>query len=56
MAATQTFTDFMDVKRVTGEEWLITLADAEAYIPDVNEEVIFLIKRDYGTKIAQEEK
>ena len=39
MVATQTFTDFLDLKRVTGEEWLITLADAEAYIPDVYEEV-----------------
>ena len=40
MVAIQTFTDFLDVKRMNGEEWLITLEEAEAYIPDVYEKVV----------------
>jgi len=39
MSATRTFTDFLDVKRKNGEEWLITMADTESHIPDVHEEV-----------------
>ena len=35
----QTFTDEFGVKRKSGEEWLITMDDAETHIPDVYEEV-----------------
>lgn len=36
----RTFTDYFKIERKNGEEWLITMADSEAYIPDVYEEVI----------------
>ncbi|GCB84805.1 hypothetical protein scyTo_0025417, partial [Scyliorhinus torazame] len=42
-----------DELRKTGEEWLITMVDTEAYIPNVNEEVVGVVaittlsSRDY---------
>ncbi|CAK8689709.1 unnamed protein product [Clavelina lepadiformis] len=39
MQATRTFTDFLNVKRKNGEEWLITMDDTDCHIPDVHEEV-----------------
>ena len=41
MRANENYTDFMNVKRKTGEEWLITMKDAESHICDVHEEVGF---------------
>ena len=35
----QTFEDEFGIKRKNGEEWLITMNDAETHIPDVYEEV-----------------
>ncbi|XP_067884613.1 major vault protein-like [Heterodontus francisci] len=43
LRAVQTFRDVKDRVRKTGEEWLITMNDSEAYIPNVNEEVIGVI-------------
>ena len=40
MRALRTFTDESDVTRKNGEEWLITLRDTEAHIPNVYEEVL----------------
>jgi len=42
--AIQTFTDFMDVKRKNGEEWLIKMSDTDTHIPDVFEEVVGIVK------------
>jgi len=36
----KTFVDSKKKKRVAGEEWLVTLADEEAHIPDVYEKVV----------------
>jgi major vault protein len=36
----KTFTDVFGVERKAGEEWLVTLKDAETHIPDVYEKVI----------------
>ncbi|KAM8962473.1 major vault protein [Pelodytes ibericus] len=41
--ATKTFRDEKGDLRRTGEEWLVTMADAEAYIPNVYEEVMMVI-------------
>jgi len=39
MRAYRTFKDAKGVTRKNGEEWLIKMADTEAHIPDVYEEV-----------------
>ena len=39
MRATRTFKDENEVTRKNGEEWLITMKDTEAHIPNVYEEV-----------------
>ena len=39
MRAYRTFKDVKEVTRKNGEEWLIKMADTEAHIPDVYEEV-----------------
>ncbi|XP_068099908.1 major vault protein [Hyperolius riggenbachi] len=41
--ATKTFRDEKGNLRRTGEEWLVTLEDAEAYIPNVYEEVVGIV-------------
>ncbi|XP_059809284.1 major vault protein isoform X3 [Hypanus sabinus] len=43
LRALQTFKDSRDRTRRTGEEWLVTLEDAEAYIPGVYEEVVRVV-------------
>lgn len=43
MRASRTFTDFMNVKRKNGEEWLIRMSDTESHIPDVHEEVLGIV-------------
>jgi major vault protein len=40
LQATRTFTDFYNVERKAGEEWLITKNESEKHIPDVFEKVI----------------
>jgi major vault protein len=40
LRATKTFTDARGKKRRAGEEWLVTLADAESHLPDVFEKVV----------------
>jgi len=40
LQATRTFIDKFDKERKAGEEWLITMTDAETYIPDVYEKVV----------------
>nr|Q90405.1 RecName: Full=Major vault protein; AltName: Full=MVP100; Short=P100 [Diplobatis ommata]CAA61041.1 MVP100 [Torpedo marmorata] len=40
LRALQTVKDMRDRVRRTGEEWLVTLAEAEAYVPGVEEEVV----------------
>ncbi|ELR15365.1 Major Vault Protein repeatcontaining protein [Acanthamoeba castellanii str. Neff] len=40
LRATKTFTDVYGTKRKAGEEWLVTLDDAETHLPDVYEEVV----------------
>ena len=40
LRATRTFTDMIGIKRKAGEEWLVTLADAETHIADVYEELV----------------
>lgn len=44
MQATRTFKDEKGAVRKNGEEWLITMEDTDAHIPNVHEEVIGLIK------------
>lgn len=39
MRALRTFKDGTEITRKNGEEWLITLKETEAHIPDVYEEV-----------------
>ncbi|KAK3703611.1 hypothetical protein QZH41_019149 [Actinostola sp. cb2023] len=39
LRATGTFNDVYSVTRKNGEEWLVTMGEAEAHIPDVYEEV-----------------
>ncbi|XP_041038482.1 major vault protein-like, partial [Carcharodon carcharias] len=43
MRASQTFRQSDEQVRKTGEEWLITMNDAEAYIPNVNEELVGVV-------------
>ncbi|GCC47869.1 hypothetical protein chiPu_0031843, partial [Chiloscyllium punctatum] len=43
LRAVQTFQDEKGRGRKTGEEWLVTLSDAEAYIPNVNEKVLGVV-------------
>ena len=40
MKATRTFKDDEGVMRKNGEEWLITMKETEAHIPNVYEEVL----------------
>ena len=40
LRATRGFTDVLGTKRRAGEEWLVTLKDADQYIPDVYESVV----------------
>jgi major vault protein len=40
LRATKTFVDVLGNKRKAGEEWLVTLDDAETHIPDVYEELV----------------
>lgn len=40
LRSTRTFKDDKGVLHKNGEEWLITMADTEAHIPNVYEEVI----------------
>jgi len=40
LAAVTTFTDIFKVLRKAGEQWIVTLADAETHIPDVYERVV----------------
>ncbi|CAF4832999.1 unnamed protein product, partial [Rotaria sp. Silwood1] len=41
--ALRTFVDSFKRKRLNGEEWLVYVTDAEAYIPDVYEEVVGVV-------------
>ncbi|XP_078508524.1 major vault protein [Lissotriton helveticus] len=43
LRATKTFRDDKTTLRRTGEEWLVTMEDAEAYIPNVYEEVLGIV-------------
>ncbi|XP_053550670.1 major vault protein [Bombina bombina] len=43
ICATKTFRDDKGNLRRTGEEWLVTMEDAEAYIPNVYEEVVGIV-------------
>src|SRR5919202_857395 len=40
LRAKRTFTDILGRQRKAGDEWLVTLEDAEIHIPDVYEEVV----------------
>jgi len=40
LRARRTFKDFNNVERKAGQEWLVTISDAETHIPDVYEEVV----------------
>jgi len=40
MRALRTFTDVFKKNRKAGEEWLVTIKDAETHIPDVYEEIV----------------
>jgi len=40
LQATRTFTDYYEVSRKAGEEWLVTKEKAEKHIPDVFEQVV----------------
>lgn len=44
LQALKTFTDVFKRERKAGEEWLVTLQDAETHIPDVYEKVIGEVK------------
>eukprot|EP01115_Flamella_aegyptia_P000413 TRINITY_DN1058_c0_g1_i9.p1 TRINITY_DN1058_c0_g1~~TRINITY_DN1058_c0_g1_i9.p1 ORF type:complete len:849 (+),score=481.45 TRINITY_DN1058_c0_g1_i9:63-2549(+) len=44
LRATKTFTDVFKKTRKAGEEWLVTLDDAETHIPDVYEQVVGEVK------------
>eukprot|EP01096_Ripella_sp_DP13-Kostka_P009204 TRINITY_DN34_c0_g1_i2.p1 TRINITY_DN34_c0_g1~~TRINITY_DN34_c0_g1_i2.p1 ORF type:complete len:829 (-),score=467.59 TRINITY_DN34_c0_g1_i2:154-2640(-) len=44
LRARQTYTDSFDIVRKSGQEWLITIAQVESYIPDVYEEVVGEVK------------
>jgi len=42
--ATKTFTDVFNKKRKAGEEWLVTIRDAETHIPDIYEQVVGVVQ------------
>jgi len=42
--ATRTFVDVFGKTRKAGEEWLVTLSDAETHIPDVYEQIVGEVK------------
>src|SRR5919199_6733703 len=44
LRAKRTFTDILGRQRKAGDEWLVTLEDAEIHIPDVYEEVVGEVK------------
>jgi major vault protein len=44
LRATRTFTDVFGKTRKAGEEWIVTLADADIHIPDVYEQVVGEVK------------
>ena len=44
LRARRTYTDAFGVERKAGDEWLVTLTDAETHIPDVYEEVVGEVK------------
>jgi len=44
LRATRTFIDVFGKQRKAGEEWLVTIQDAETHIPDVYEEVVGEVK------------
>lgn len=44
LKATQSFTDKFNKHRKAGEEWIVTLKDADTYIPDVYEQVVGEVK------------
>jgi len=44
LRATKTFVDVFGKQRKAGEEWLVTLDDAETHIPDVYEQVVGEVK------------
>ena len=43
LRATKSFTDQYNKKRMNGEEWLISIKDTDAHIPNVYEEVVGVI-------------
>lgn len=43
LRARQNFRDVRGVTRRTGEEWLVTVQDTEAHVPDVHEEVLGVV-------------
>lgn len=43
LRARQNFQDLRGVTRKTGEEWLVTVQDTEAHVPDVHEEVLGVV-------------
>nr|XP_021556073.1 major vault protein [Neomonachus schauinslandi] len=43
LRAQQNFRDLRGVSRRTGEEWLVTVQDTEAHVPDVCEEVLGIV-------------
>jgi major vault protein len=44
LVATGTFEDIFGRKRLAGQEWLVTMADCETYIPDIYEQVKGAVK------------
>lgn len=44
LKATQSFVDKFNKPRKAGEEWIVTLKDADTYIPDVYEQVVGEVK------------
>jgi len=40
LRAKQTYTDCFEKQRKAGEEWLVTLSEAESHIPDISEQVV----------------
>lgn len=44
MRAVRAFKDVGGRERRTGEEWLVTLADREAHVPSVSEEVVGVVE------------
>lgn len=44
MRAVRAFKDVGGRERRTGEEWLVTLAEREAHVPSVAEEVVGVVK------------